>query len=131
MKTYIYFLITSLSFFRRMGNVSDKRCREDQTNILCPITFFLRKSYRLCDNVEKYGRAGEATDENMAWELDFGCVRLHTHTHIHTQTHTPHTQMHTHTNTTHTRTTQKHTHKIRIYKLIAFHCTYVCTKAPQ
>jgi hypothetical protein len=28
--------------------------------------FFFRKSYRLCDNVEKYFGAGQATDDNMA-----------------------------------------------------------------
>ena len=27
---------------------------------------FFRKSYRLCDNVEKYCRAGQGTDDNMA-----------------------------------------------------------------
>jgi hypothetical protein len=27
---------------------------------------FIRKSFRLSDNVEKYCRAGQATDENMA-----------------------------------------------------------------
>jgi len=33
--------------------------------ILCSITFF-RKSCPLSDNVDKYCRAGQATDENMA-----------------------------------------------------------------
>jgi hypothetical protein len=28
--------------------------------------FFLKKTCRLCDNVEKYGRAGQDTDNNMA-----------------------------------------------------------------
>jgi len=43
-----------------------------KTNILCSITFYL-KSYRLRDNVEKYHRARQATDDNMAyahWMLD-------------------------------------------------------------
>jgi len=31
--------------------------------------FFPRKSYRLWDNVEKYCRAGQATDDNMAHSL--------------------------------------------------------------
>ena len=30
------------------------------------ITFFFRKSYRWGDNVEKYGAAEKATDDNMA-----------------------------------------------------------------
>ena len=36
-----------------------------KTHILCQYPFF-RKSYRLLDNVEKYGKAGQDTDENMA-----------------------------------------------------------------
>jgi len=37
-------------------------------HILCPVTFFFyfRKSFRLQDNVEKYCRVGQATDDNMA-----------------------------------------------------------------
>jgi len=41
-------------------------------HILCSITFS-RKPCRLWDNVEKYSRAGQATDDNMA-------VMLHTQT---------------------------------------------------
>jgi hypothetical protein len=33
---------------------------------LCSVTFFSRKSYRLWENVAKYGRVGQATDDNMA-----------------------------------------------------------------
>jgi hypothetical protein len=36
-----------------------------KTHILCSVTFF-RKSCRSWDNVEKYCRAGQATDDNMA-----------------------------------------------------------------
>ena len=36
-----------------------------KTHILYSITFF-RKFCRLYDNMEKYYRAGQATDENMA-----------------------------------------------------------------
>jgi len=39
--------------------------------------FFLQKSCRLCDNVGKYSRAGQATDDNMAHKH---CV-LDTNTH--------------------------------------------------
>ena len=35
-----------------------------KTHIFCSITYFLTPR-RLCDNVEKYIRAGEATDDNM------------------------------------------------------------------
>jgi hypothetical protein len=36
-----------------------------KTHILCAVA--LRKSYRLLDNVEKYGLAREATDDHMAY----------------------------------------------------------------
>jgi len=36
-----------------------------KTHILCSVTSF-RKSCRLWDNVEKYCRAGQAADDNMA-----------------------------------------------------------------
>ena len=50
----------------RMRNVSDKICRENQNTHFVFSNFFFRKSYRLRDNVEKYFRAGQATDDNMA-----------------------------------------------------------------
>ena len=37
-----------------------------KTHILCSISFFVLKKYRLWDTVEEYCRAGQATDENMA-----------------------------------------------------------------
>jgi hypothetical protein len=36
-----------------------------KTHILCSIAVFL-KSYNLLDNLEKYCREGQATDDNMA-----------------------------------------------------------------
>jgi hypothetical protein len=48
----------------RMRNVSEKNCRENQS-ILYMFMTFPPKSYRLCGNVEKYGRAGQATDDNI------------------------------------------------------------------
>jgi len=59
------FLIISRSFLLRMRNVSDKRCRENQ-NTHSMFNNVYRKSCRLSDNVEKYYRAGQATDDNMA-----------------------------------------------------------------
>ena len=41
-----------------------KVVEEIKTHILCPITYFLTPR-RLWDNVEKYSRAVEATDDNM------------------------------------------------------------------
>jgi len=46
-----------------MRNLPDESCIENQTKHF--ISSF-RKSYRLWDNVEKYCRAGQATDDNMA-----------------------------------------------------------------
>jgi len=38
-----------------------------RTHILCSVTFFVfRKLCPLCDNVEKYCRAGQDTDDNTA-----------------------------------------------------------------
>jgi len=48
-----------------MKNVSGKIIEKIKTQILGTITFFLRKSWRLWVNVEKYCRAGQATDDNM------------------------------------------------------------------
>jgi len=48
-----------------MRTVSDKSL-ENQKKNLCSIAFS-RKSYRLRDNEEKYGRAGQAKDNNMAY----------------------------------------------------------------
>jgi hypothetical protein len=35
--------------------------------------FFFRKSCRLWDNVEKYGRARQATDDNIISRMRFAC----------------------------------------------------------
>jgi hypothetical protein len=43
-----------------------------RTHILCLITFF-RKSCRLRDNVEKYGTARQATDDNIIRRMRFAC----------------------------------------------------------
>ena len=52
-----------------------------KTGILCSITFF-RKSSRLIDNVQKYGRAGHATDNDIIWRMRFACwIAKATNTH--------------------------------------------------
>jgi hypothetical protein len=43
-----------------------------KTHILCSVTFF-RKSYRLWDNVEKYGTARQAADGNIIRRMRFAC----------------------------------------------------------
>jgi hypothetical protein len=60
--------------FLRMKNCSDKSCRENQnTNFMFSNFFFSRKSCRLWDNLEKYGRQRQATDGNTTWPMCFAC----------------------------------------------------------
>ena len=47
-----------------MRNVSDKNCRENQNPHFMFNNFFLNRA--VYDNVEKYSRAGQATDSKMA-----------------------------------------------------------------
>jgi hypothetical protein len=42
-----------------------------KTHILCSVTYF-RKSFRLCDNVGKYCRAGQGQDDNT-WHMRIAC----------------------------------------------------------
>jgi hypothetical protein len=44
-----------------------------KTHILYSIVFFFRKSCRLWDNVEKYGTARQATDDNIIRRMRFAC----------------------------------------------------------
>jgi hypothetical protein len=66
------FLIISHSFRLRMRNIADKSCREHQ-NTFYDQYLFPRKSYRLWDNVENYGRAGQATDDSIIWRMPVTC----------------------------------------------------------
>jgi hypothetical protein len=49
----------------KMQKVSNKTCRENQNTYFVFTKFFPPKSCRLWDNVEKYGTAGAATDNNI------------------------------------------------------------------
>jgi len=44
-----------------------------KTHILFSVTFFLGKSCRLWDNVENYGRARQATDDNKTRCIHCAC----------------------------------------------------------
>jgi hypothetical protein len=55
----------SHSFLLIMRNVLDRSCRQNQNTFLYSKTYF-RKTWRLWDNVEKYCRARQATEDNMA-----------------------------------------------------------------
>jgi len=56
----------------RTRNLSDKSCRENQ-NTRFMFNNVYRKSCRLWDNVEEYGRAGQATDDNIIRRMRFTC----------------------------------------------------------
>jgi hypothetical protein len=58
---YTFFI--SRSFLFKMGNVSDKSCRENQST---RGFFFFPKSVRCMRNMEKYCRVGQGTDHIMA-----------------------------------------------------------------
>jgi hypothetical protein len=69
MKTHIRFWSYRAQFFIGREMFRMKVVEKIKTHILRPVTFFfLRKSCRLWDTVEKYCRAGEATDDNMVHE---------------------------------------------------------------
>ena len=62
-----------------MRKVSDKVVEKVETRILCSITFYFRKLCLSRDTVEKYCRAAQAADDNMA-DAHAGYLRTHTHT---------------------------------------------------
>ena len=59
----------------RKRNVSGKNYSENQNThfIFSNFFFFFWKSFCLWNNVEKYGTAGQATDDNMIWHMHFAC----------------------------------------------------------
>jgi hypothetical protein len=84
MKTYVHVWQYLAEFFLEWEMSQAKFVEKVKTHILCSITFS-RKSYRLWDNVEKYGTARQATDANIIRRMRFACwipeVRIQTHTH--------------------------------------------------
>jgi len=54
-------------YFRK--NVVEK----SKTHVLCSIIVFPRKPWRLWNNLEKYGRTGQATDDNRIRHTHFAC----------------------------------------------------------
>ena len=52
-------------------------------HILCSVTFSFQKSCPLCDNVGKFGTAGQAIGDNIIRRLRFACeVNKTTDTHL-------------------------------------------------
>jgi hypothetical protein len=66
------FMITSRWILLRMRNISDKTCWQNQ-NTHFTFNNVFRKSCRLWDNVEKYGTARQATDDNIIRRMRFAC----------------------------------------------------------
>jgi len=66
MKTNIHCLLYLAHFFLVWEMFQRNIVEEIKTHILYSI-FFFEKSCYLKDNVEKYCRAGQATDDNMAY----------------------------------------------------------------
>jgi len=66
--------LRSRLIFLRLRNISDKSCTENQIMHFM-FNSFLRKSCRLWDNVGKYCRAGQATDDNRTRRMCFTCWR--------------------------------------------------------
>ena len=63
METYVHYGNISLNSAYHT-NVSDKIAEKIKTPTLCSVTF-LWKSFRLLDNVKKYGGDGHATYDNI------------------------------------------------------------------
>jgi hypothetical protein len=97
-RMYIYDNI-SMNLLRKI-DVSEKIVEKIKTHILCLI-FFLRKSCPLWDNVEKYGRARQATDDNITRRLRFACW------------------------------VTGYRHSQNMYHLLLFHDKHIFVKAPQ
>jgi hypothetical protein len=80
MKTYVH-LWYHTEFFLEWEMFGTKVVEKIKTQILCSITFF-RKSCRLRYNVEKYGRARQATDDNITRFMCIACwITKATNTH--------------------------------------------------
>jgi uncharacterized protein (UPF0305 family) len=71
MKTCVHLWYLA-EFFLEWEMFQTKVVEKIKTRILCLATFF-RKSYRLWDNVEKYGTARQATDDNIIRRMRFAC----------------------------------------------------------
>jgi len=65
MKINIYFWSYLAQFHLEWEIFRTKDVQKIKTHILCSIMFFFRKSCPLWGNMEKYDKAGPATDENV------------------------------------------------------------------
>jgi hypothetical protein len=72
MKTFTHFWRYLTKFFLEWEMFWAKVVDKIKTHILCSVTFF-RKSYRLWDNVEKYGGERGATNDVTIWRIRVAC----------------------------------------------------------
>jgi hypothetical protein len=72
MKTYAHFWHYFAGFFLEWEMFETQVVEKIKTHILFFDTFF-QKSCRLWDNVEKYGTARQATDDNNIRRMCFAC----------------------------------------------------------
>jgi hypothetical protein len=83
MKAYVHYDTLSLNG-SNMRSVSDKSLKEDENTYFILNNFFFRKRHHLCENVEKYGTVGEATDDKKMWSMRIACwITKTTNTHPH------------------------------------------------
>ena len=76
-------MVTSQSILLGMRNISDRNCGQNRKTRFLFNKSFTRKSCRLWDNVEKYGRTGQATDDSIIWRMRFACwITKATNTHL-------------------------------------------------
>jgi hypothetical protein len=61
------------SIFFQWVMLEIKFVEEIKTHILFSIIFFTRKSYRTCENVEKYDSTGQNKGNNIVWRMRFTC----------------------------------------------------------
>jgi hypothetical protein len=69
----------------RMRNVSQRICKENQNTHFVYNKIFFRKSCRLWDNVEKYGKTGHVSDDSIIWRILFACRMTKARTQKHIQ----------------------------------------------
>jgi len=90
MKTNIHFWSYLAHLFLEWELFWIKFVETFESHILCFNNFFLRNSCRLRKNAEKYGRAGQVTDDNIIRRMHFARWKTkatNTHTHRMRNTH--------------------------------------------
>jgi hypothetical protein len=73
MKTYVHLWQYLADFFLEWEVFQTKVVEKIKRHTLSSITFLFRKSCHLWDNVAKYGRAGQATDDNRIRRMRVAC----------------------------------------------------------